>query len=64
MYIRSTQPSTLHGMVNKYQPKGGDALWLERLPQAWQKVMAWSMTYNHLQADCLYTEISSGPNAR
>jgi len=22
------------------------------------------MTYGHLQADCLYTEISSGPNAR
>ena len=26
---RSTQPSTLRGMVNEYQPKGGDAL------QAW-----------------------------
>jgi len=23
---KSTQPSTLHGMVNEYQPKGGDAL--------------------------------------
>jgi len=22
------------------------------------------MTYGHLRADCLYTEISSGPNAR
>ena len=22
------------------------------------------MTYGHLQADCLYTRISSGPNAR
>ena len=24
---RWTQPSTLHGTVNEYQPKGGDALW-------------------------------------
>jgi len=34
-------------------------------PQAWRKVMAaWWMTYSHLWADCLYTGIGSGPNAR
>ena len=29
----------------------------------WQPTAGW-MTYGHLQADCLYTGISSGPNAR
>jgi len=35
--------------------------------QAWRKVMAAyrrGMTYSHLRADCLYTGISSGSNAR
>jgi len=35
-----------------YGQIGGDALRLGR------------MTYGHLRADCLYTGISSGPNAR
>jgi len=26
--------------ITWYRPRGGDALWLGRLPQAWQKVMA------------------------
>ena len=47
---------------------GGDAFWLGRLLQAWRKVMAaytagW-MASSHLRADCLYTKISSGPNAQ
>ena len=29
----------------------------------WQPTAGW-MTYGHLWADCLYTEISSGPNTR
>ena len=29
----------------------------------WQPTAGW-MTYGHLQADCLHTGISSGPNAR
>jgi len=29
----------------------------------WQPTAGW-MTYGHLQAECLYTWISSGPNAR
>ena len=52
--------------ITWYRPKGGDALRLGRELQAWRKVMAaysgW-MTYGHLPADCLYTGISSGPNA-
>jgi len=41
-------------LVNAYEGK----------TQAWRKVMGayrWGMTYSHLQADCLYTGISSGP---
>jgi len=53
--------------ITWYRPRGVDALRLERYLQAWQKVIAayseW-MTYSHLWADCLYTGISSGPNAR
>jgi len=57
--------------ITWYQPKGGDALWLWRQPQAWRKVMAAYHRVDALQspaglvqADCLYTGISSGPNAR
>jgi len=31
--------------------------------QQWQPTAGW-MTYDHLRTDCLYTGISSGPNAR
>jgi len=41
---------------------GGDALLLGRQPQAWQKVMAAYRRVDDL-VTCLYTGISSGPNA-
>jgi len=47
------------------RPRGGDDLQLGRLPQAWRKVMAaYRRVDDLLRADCLYTGISSGPNAR
>ena len=53
--------------ITWYRPKGGDALRLGRYPQAWRKVMAAYRRVDDLRspgADCLYTGISSEPNAR
>ena len=50
-----------------YRPKGCDVCGWEgnRRPggKQWQPTDGW-MTCNHPRADCLYTRISSGPNAR
>ena len=50
--------------ITWYWLRDGDVLWLGRWLQAWQKVMAaYRRLMTHLRADCLYSGISSGPNA-
>jgi len=53
--------------ITWYWSKDSDVLQLRRWPQAWWKVMAAyhrEKLKSQLRADCLYTGISSGANAR
>jgi len=62
---RSTQPSTLRGTVKWVPAKGRRCCVAGKVTAAWWKVMAayrWVDDLSHLQADCLYTGSSSGPN--